>query len=74
MFNNNPNILTSDQTNLHFDLSSDGKFLSPEALKLLMNKRKLASDAVVTGRGEEDIGNAKRLCSINDHPPHEQRT
>ncbi|CAF1146930.1 unnamed protein product [Adineta ricciae] len=75
MFNNSPNILTSDQATFHFDLSGDSKFLSPDALKVLMNKRKLASDAVVTERGEEeDAGNAKRLCSMNDHYQHEQRT
>ncbi|CAF0720788.1 unnamed protein product [Adineta ricciae] len=75
MFNNSPNILTSDQTTFHFDLSSDSKFLSPETLKLLMNKRKLASDAVATdGGAEEDNGNVKRLCSMNDHHQQEQRT
>ncbi len=75
MFNNNHNIIMPEYNNMSFDIPNNGGLLSVEALKSLINKRKLVSTAAID---EEQInqqnGNdsAKRLCTMNCHQ-HEQK-
>jgi hypothetical protein len=69
VFNNEPCIIVPEDNN-------KGS-LSAEDLKLMMNKRKLASAVATNGEQQnQENGNdsAKRLRTTNGHHPHEQKT
>jgi hypothetical protein len=68
IFNNGHSIIMPENNHMNFGIPNNTGALSPEALKLIMNKRKLASNAAINEDNEHD--NAKRLCSINGH--HQQ--
>lgn len=68
------NLMIPENNNINFDIPIHGESLSTEALKLMMNKRKLASNAIINGEHQyEENGNAKRLCSMNGQYQHEQK-
>ena len=74
MFNNGHSVIIPENKNSNFDVSNDGGSLSSEALKLLMNKRKLAANGISNAEhSHEENESAKRLCSINGYHQHEQK-
>ncbi len=76
IFNNGHSIIMPENNNMNFGIPNNTGALSPEAFKLIMNKRKLASNAAINGEQQyedNEHDNAKRLCSINGHHQHEQQ-
>ncbi|CAF1498763.1 unnamed protein product [Adineta steineri] len=72
MFNSNHSIMIPENNHNNVDISNGGGGLSAEALKLMMNKRKLNSNGhIIDDQQYEE--NAKRLCSMNGHNQHEQK-
>lgn len=75
MFDNNHTVILPENNNMNFDVTNHSGPLSVEALKLMMNKRKLESTTVVNQeQTSEKNGNdgAKRICTMNGHQ-YEQR-
>jgi hypothetical protein len=77
MFNNEQSNIVPDNNIINSTMSnSNGELLSAEALRSMINKRKLAYNDIIN---EEQIyqenGNdsTKRLCTVNSHQ-HEQKT
>jgi hypothetical protein len=71
MFHDGHGKPTSGNNYPIFNRSDDGGSSSAEALKLVMNKRKLASNG--SEQQYEENGNAKRVCSLNAHSQHQQK-
>jgi len=71
VFSNSHSIITPENNiDRNFDISNNGGLLSAEALKSMVNKRKLALTGVIneeTIYKEKGTDGAKRLCTINGH-------
>ncbi|CAF1502853.1 unnamed protein product [Rotaria magnacalcarata] len=75
LFTNGHNITIPAKTNMNFDLSNNVELSPTDALKLMMNKRKLELTATINGEEknqENGSEGAKRMCIINDHQNYEQ--
>jgi hypothetical protein len=68
MFTNGHSIVMPENNNMNFDMLNNSESLSAEALKSMMNKRKLVSTDFINGEQiyqENGNDSAKRLCSMN---------
>ncbi|CAF3260811.1 unnamed protein product [Rotaria socialis] len=75
LFTNDHNITIPAKNNMNFDLSNNVGLSPTDALKLMMNKRKLELTATINGEEknqENESEGAKRMCIINDHQKNEQ--
>ncbi|CAF2839166.1 unnamed protein product [Rotaria sp. Silwood2] len=76
MFNNGHNIIISNVNNINVDISNNGGLSSTDALKLMINKRKLEPTVIINdveNYHENENDHVKRICTINDHQQHEQK-